>query len=59
MEINLDLETEDGEEIVTGDAYHYNLGGGLSLQLPGNIIALVDASVLGERSLSLGVSALF
>jgi len=50
---------KDDKELVAGDAYHYNLGSGMSVELPGNVIALVDASVLGERSLSFGVSMLF
>lgn len=53
------LWARDGAEIVAGDLYHYNLGGGLSLRLPGNLLALIDASLLGERSLSAGISFLF
>lgn len=53
------LWARDGEEIRVGDLYHYNLGAGMSLRLPWNVIALVDVSALGERSLSLGMSVLF
>ena len=50
---------KDDKEIMTGDAYHYNLGSGLSARLPGNLLALVDASVLGARNVSFGLSMRF
>ena len=49
----------DGRPVRVGDLYHYNLGADLSLRLPLNLVALLEFSALGERSLALGVSALF
>lgn len=46
----------DGQDIVGSDRHHYQLGVGASVRLPLNASALVDASFLGERSLSVGVS---
>lgn len=47
-----------GEEIRGSDQYHYQLGLGANASLPWwNLSVLVDGSVLGERALSIGVSA--
>jgi opacity protein-like surface antigen len=48
--------TMGGQDTVGTDQYHYQVGAGASVQLPAGLSALVDASLLGERSLSLGVS---
>ncbi len=49
----------DGEESTGTDAHHYQLGLGASVVLPANISAQVDASFLGERSLSAGAAVAF
>lgn len=46
----------DGRDITGTDQHHYQLGAGASVRLPFHASALVDASVLGERSLSIGLS---
>jgi hypothetical protein len=46
----------DGRDITGTDQHHYQLGVGSSISLPFHMSALVDASLLGERSLSLGVA---
>jgi hypothetical protein len=46
----------DGRDITGTDQHHYQLGAGASVRLPFDASALVDASVLGERSLSIGLS---
>ncbi len=47
----------DGEDVTGSDQYHYQVGAGASVALPWSLSLLVDASVLGERAVSLGVSA--
>lgn len=49
--------TLDGAEITGSDQHHYQLGLGLSASLPWNLSAMLDASVLGERALSIGITA--
>lgn len=50
--------TLGGEDITGSDQHHYQLGAGASASLPWwNASVLVDGSVLGERALSIGVSA--
>jgi hypothetical protein len=51
------LWTLDGEDITGTDQYHYQLGLGADVSLPWDLGALVDVSLLGERSLSIGISA--
>ncbi|ACY16710.1 hypothetical protein [Haliangium ochraceum] len=48
--------TLDGEDIAGSDQYHYQLGFGTSVRLPWELDLLLDVSLLGERSLSLGLS---
>lgn len=45
-----------GEDITGSDQYHYQVGGGASVQLQSGFSALIDASLIGERSLSIGVT---
>jgi hypothetical protein len=46
-----------GDDDVTGtDVHHYQLGAGASLATARGLAVTVDASLLGERSASLGVS---
>jgi hypothetical protein len=45
-----------GQDITGTDQHHYQLGAGMSLALPFGFNALVDASLVGERSLSVGAS---
>jgi hypothetical protein len=45
----------DGQDITGTDQHHYQLGVGSSISLPFHTSALIDVSVLGERSLSIGV----
>jgi hypothetical protein len=47
----------DGEDITGSDQHHYQLGLGMSAMLPWDLGAMVDVSLLGERALSIGVSA--
>lgn len=47
-----------GEDVTGSDQYHYQLGAGASAMLPWwNLSVLVDGSALGERALSIGISA--
>ncbi len=46
----------DGQDITGTDQHHYQLGAGMTVALPKNSSVLVDVSLLGERSLSVGVS---
>jgi hypothetical protein len=48
--------TVAGDDVVGSDTSHVQLGAGLNLALPGGLSAVIDGSVLGERSLSVGVS---
>lgn len=45
----------DGQDVTGTDQYHYQIGLGSSVRLPFDMNALVDASLLGERSLSIGM----
>lgn len=45
-----------GDDITGTDQHHYQLGVGANVLLPSGFSALADLSVLGERSLSIGVS---
>jgi hypothetical protein len=45
----------DGQDITGTDQHHYQLGAGMTVQLPFAATVLVDASFLGERSLSVGL----
>ncbi|WP_428266039.1 hypothetical protein [Haliangium sp.] len=47
----------DGEDTTGSDQYHFQLGLGTSVSLPWDLSVLVDGSFLGERALSVGVSA--
>lgn len=50
--------SRDGEDIRGTDQYHYQLGAGVNGSLPWwNLTVLVDGSLLGERALSVGISA--
>ena len=50
--------TLGGADITGSDQHHYQLGVGASASLPWwNLSVLVDGSLLGERALSLGISA--
>jgi len=49
--------TLDGQDITGTDQHHYQLGLGVNASLPWDLSALLDVSVLGERALSIGVSA--
>lgn len=51
------LWTLDGEDLTGSDQHHYQLGLGVNAALPWNLGALVDVSLLGERALSIGVTA--
>lgn len=51
------LWTLDGEDITGSDQHHYQLGVGSTVALPWSLTLLVDASVVGERAVSLGLSA--
>jgi len=48
--------TIDGEDATGSDAYHYQVGAGLSIALPSGLSAVADVSVLGEQSASVGLS---
>lgn len=45
----------DGEDVTGTDQHHYQLGLGASVRLPLRATAVIDASLVGERSVSLGV----
>lgn len=45
----------DGDDITGSDQHHYQLGAGVSVALPRALSVLVDASAVGERSLSIGL----
>lgn len=47
----------DGEDINGSDQHFFQLGVGSSVALPWRLTLLVDASLLGERAFSLGLSA--
>lgn len=49
--------TLDGDDITGTDQHHYQLGLGVNASLPWDLSALVDVSLLGERAVSIGVSA--
>lgn len=51
------LWTLDDADITGTDQHHYQLGLGVNASLPWDLSALVDVSLLGERSLSIGVTA--
>jgi hypothetical protein len=51
------LWTLDSADIRGSDQHHYQLGLGLNAALPWNLSAMLDASLLGERALSIGVTA--
>ena len=46
----------NGDDIIGSDQHHYQLGAGASIRLPAGMSALIDASLVGERSLSIGVT---
>ena len=45
-----------GEDVTGSDTSHVQLGGGLNLSLTTAFSVVVDASVLGERSVAVGIS---
>lgn len=45
-----------GVDITGTDQYHIQVGAGASIQLPSGFSALIDASLFGERSLSIGMT---
>lgn len=45
-----------GGDITGTDQYHIQVGAGASVQLRSGFSALIDASLLGERSLSIGMT---
>ena len=45
----------DGEDVTGTDVYHFQLGAGASLAA-GPVIAVIDASLLGERAVSLSIA---
>ena len=45
-----------GEDVVGTDIYHYAVGGGMSVRLPGQISFFVEAIPLGEQSVSGGLT---
>lgn len=45
-----------GADITGTDQYHIQVGAGASVQLRSGFSALIDASLLGERSLSIGMT---
>ena len=46
----------DGDDITGSDAHHYQLGAGLSVATRAGFNAVVDLSIVGEQSASLGLS---
>jgi len=48
-----------GASVTGTDAYHYNVGAGFSLTLPGGVDVFADGAPLGERRLSLGAGKTF
>jgi hypothetical protein len=49
----------DGEAIDGSDQHHYQLGLGASVALPARVTAQLDASLLGERSVSVAAAMSF
>lgn len=50
------LWTIAGDDVTGSDPSHLQLGGGVNVSLPGRLSAVIDVSVLGERSLAFGLS---
>lgn len=46
----------DGDDVVGSDVHHVQLGAGASVTTAAGLSVLVDVSVVGEQSASLGVS---
>ncbi|MCE9572326.1 MAG: hypothetical protein K8W52_04155 [Deltaproteobacteria bacterium] len=46
-----------GERVYGGDHYHFSVGAGLTVRLPGQLDLSIEAMPLGEQSAALGVTA--